>query len=117
MYIRVVQATVKPKRLAEFKHAVKTHDLPVVRSLPGFLDQIELYSKNAFLGITFWQTSQDAEHYAHDVFPRIAARSEPLVCDTAVRAVAYDVAYDTLHQVEEIRKLKPVTAGALAAAA
>src|SRR5512146_2998102 len=100
MYIRDVQATIKPKRLAEFKHAVQTHDPPMVRRLPGFLDQIELYSKDVFIGITFWQTAQDAEHYARNVFPRIAARSGPLVCDTMLRAIAYDVAYDTMHQAE-----------------
>lgn len=115
MYVRVVQASVKPKRLLEFKHAVKNHDRPAIERLPGFVDEVELYSKNHFLSITFWETEATAEHYARTVFPRMAARSEPLVHDTTLRALPYEAAYDTTH--EAAKETEAVIARTLAAAA
>ena len=38
----------------------------------------------------------------------MAARSEPLVCDTTLRALPYEAAYDTMH--EAAKKAKTATA-------
>jgi heme-degrading monooxygenase HmoA len=94
MYIRIVQATIKPKRVLEFKDAVANHDLPIVRGQPGFLDHIAMYADNQFISMTFWETEEDAERFTSEVFPRIAARSGPLVLKP-LRAEAYKAEHDT----------------------
>jgi len=96
MYTRVIQATIRPKRVAEFKDAVTDHDLPIIRGQPGFVDDVETYAGNQFISLTFWETEKDAERFTRDVFPRIAARSGPLVV-SPLEAKAYKVEQDTVH--------------------
>jgi len=96
MYTRVIQATIRPKRVAEFKDTVTDHDLPIIRSQPGFVDDVETYAGNQFISLTFWETEEDAERFTRDVFPRIAARSGPLVV-SPLEAKAYKVEQDTVH--------------------
>ncbi len=119
MYARLVQATIKPKRLAEFKDAVTSHDLPAIRSLPGFVDDIEMYLENKFVSITFWQTEKDAEQYTCELFPQIAARSAPLVSDTGLRAQVYKIERDTIHEakIEAVKKMESTAVRAFAAVA
>jgi hypothetical protein len=96
MYTRVIQAAIRPKRVAEFKGAVTDHDLPIIRSQHGFVDDVEMYAGNQFISLTFWETEEDAERFTRDVFPRIAARSSPLVV-SPLEARAYKLEEDTVH--------------------
>ena len=120
MYTRVVQATIKPKRVLEFKDAVANHDLPIIRSQPGFVDNIEMYANNQFISLTFWKTEEDAERFASEAFPRIAARDWPLVLKP-LRAEAYTVEYDTIHGLRwgtvEVMEKRPARKFATPAAA
>ncbi len=61
MYTRVAQATIKPKRLAQFKDGITNYALPAIRTQPGLMDVLEMYSGNNFLCVTFWQSEKDAE--------------------------------------------------------
>jgi len=118
MYPRLVQATIQPKRLAEFKNAVTNHDLPVIRTQPGFVGDLVMYSGNSFLSITFWRTEEDAERYTQEVFPRLAARSGPLASNI-LRAESYRLDNHTILEVKsgEVKKVESVPVRQLAAAA
>jgi heme-degrading monooxygenase HmoA len=119
MYPRVVQATIQPKRLAEFKNAVSNHDLPVIRTQPGFVGDLVMYSGNSFLSITFWQTEEAADRYTQEVFPRLAARSGPLASNI-LRAESYRLDNHTILEMrsgEVKKKVESVPVRQLAAAA
>lgn len=120
MYARVIQATISPKRVAEFKGAVTDHNLPIIRSQPGFVDDVEMYAGNQFISLTFWETEEDAERFTREVLPPIATRSGPLVV-TPLEARAYELEQDTVHSsrsetVETIEQT-PILKFAVAAAA
>jgi heme-degrading monooxygenase HmoA len=120
MYTRVIQATIRPKRIAEFKGAVTDHDLPIIRSQPGFVDDVEMYAGDQFISLTFWETEEDAERFTRDVFPRIAARSGPLVV-SPLKAKAYKLEHDTVHTLRsetvETKAKGPILKFAVEAAA
>jgi hypothetical protein len=120
MYSRVVQATIRPKRIKEFRYAMNEHDLPIIRSQDGFAGDYVMYSGNKFFAITFWRTEKAAEHYATEIFPRLLARFEPLVLDI-VRSETFRVeSYAEMAAAEawlHVMKAAPVRRLAGAAAA
>ncbi|MFB3915312.1 MAG: hypothetical protein ACE14M_01175 [Terriglobales bacterium] len=117
MFTQVLQATVKRNRILEFKHGITQHALPAIRTQPGFVDAVELYSSNKFMCITFWRTQQDTDRFVHQLLPRILARTEPLLADLA-RCEVFKIASDTIHQAQELGERKvEVAARPIAAAA
>jgi len=108
MHTRVVQATIKSKRIAEFKNAVTNHDLPAIRTQPGFLGDLVMYSGASFIAITFWQSEQDAELYSQELFPRLAARSAPLV-DNILRVENYRLVSRAVFEMESVAASKVET--------
>lgn len=103
MFTQVLQATVKPKRLAEFRHGVAHHAMPAIRRQPGFVDALTLFSANNFLCVTFWRSQHDSERFTAGVLPRILARTEPLLVGLA-RTEIFKVTSDTIHEREETER-------------
>jgi len=101
MYTRVVQATIKPDQIEQFKDAITHQALPAIHSQPGFVDAVEMYSGDKFVCVTFWRTQEDAERYTRDMFPRIAEMAGPLLNGTP-QAETYEVENDTIHKLGRV---------------
>jgi heme-degrading monooxygenase HmoA len=74
MFTRVVEITTKAGKLHEVANTINEKILPILRQQPGFLDETVLTSdmeSNRVLGISFWETKEDAERYSREQYPRI----------------------------------------------
>jgi hypothetical protein len=81
MISRIVSCTVKPERISEFRHALKTEVLPNLTREPGFVDLIESFDTltGEFVCTTLWNTRHDVENYDRGLFQDIAQRLVPMV--------------------------------------
>lgn len=80
MYTLVIDATFKSGRKAEFLDYWKKEILPTQKEQYGFIDEILLFADkdpNQGLGLSFWESKEDAQEYYRKVFPRIAAATTP----------------------------------------
>jgi len=71
MFTRVVEVTSKTGKVRDLTRAVNEKVLPILKSQPGFLDEIILVSDedpNRLLGISFWKTKEHAENYHREQF-------------------------------------------------
>jgi quinol monooxygenase YgiN len=102
MYARVVEVTIKPQHRENLLNLVRSELQPTLLRQPGFVDMVGLISEsdpNKALGITFWQSKEQAERFMTSpafldwqqrVRPHYAA--EP-------KGVTYSVDQSTFHKI------------------
>jgi quinol monooxygenase YgiN len=96
MYTLVIEASFKPDKKPEFLDYWKNQILPAEKQQNGFVDELLLFANDnplQGLGLSFWESRQQAEEYYRNVFPGLAAAVEPL-CEKqpAVRQYHVEVA-------------------------
>ena len=88
MFTRVVELTSKSGKSKELANTINEKAIPILQKQRGFQDEIVLVSDtepNRVLGISFWNTREDAEQYHREQFPTIQdsvrhlLESEPVV--------------------------------------
>jgi heme-degrading monooxygenase HmoA len=87
MFARVVAARSKPGKSEELAKIIHGKILQILEDEPGFVDEIVLLSNtepDQILALSFWETQQDAERYAHEQYPRINRLISHLVEDAHV---------------------------------
>jgi heme-degrading monooxygenase HmoA len=74
MFTRVVELTTKLGKSKELANTINEKVVPILKNQRGFVDEIVLVSNTEperVLGISFWNTKQDAELYHREQFPKI----------------------------------------------
>ena len=88
MFTRVVELTSKSGKSKELANTINEKAVPILRKQRGFQDEIVLVSDidpDRVVGISFWDSREDAERYNREQFPTIQdsvrhlLESEPVV--------------------------------------
>lgn len=74
MISRIVDCSIHPEKLNEFRHALNDTFVPQIRSQPGFIDIIESLdpSTGHFVCNTFWNSADDVKRYDEGYFQEVA---------------------------------------------
>ena len=101
MYTRVVELTTKPGKARELCTTVDEKVLPILQKQAGFVDEAVLASdtdSNRVLGISFWNSKDDAERYHREQYPKINEMLAHLL-DTDPVIRTFEVHSSTTHKV------------------
>ena len=101
MYTRVVELTSKPGKSKELANTINEKVLPILKKQHGFIDEAVFVSEtkaDQVLGLSFWNTKEDAELYRQEHFPKIHESLKHLLNDEpTVRT--FEVHTSTLHRI------------------
>jgi len=101
MYTRVVELTTKPGKARELCTTVDEKVLPILKKQAGFVDEAVLASdtdSNRVLGISFWNSKDDAERYHREQYPKVSEiLSHLLDAEPVIRT--FEVHTSTTHRV------------------
>jgi len=81
MFSRVIQCTINPAKMEDFRTALNKQFLPRIQSQPGFIENIESLDPTSgqFCCVTLWKTAADVENYDKGLFQEVAAKLGPLM--------------------------------------
>ena len=81
MFSRIINCTINPSKVSEFKTALNDQFLPRIQSLPGFVENVESLdpSTGQFCCVTLWNTRRDVENYDDGLFREVADKLGPLM--------------------------------------
>jgi len=81
MYSRIVNCTIDPAKVGEFKAALNNEFLPRIQAQPGFIDNIESLdpATGQFSCMTLWESAADVENYDKGLFQEVAAKLGPVM--------------------------------------
>jgi len=74
MFTRVVELKSKSGKSKELTNTLNENVVPILKKQHGFVDEIALVSEtepDRVLGISFWDSREDAELYRREQFPKI----------------------------------------------
>jgi heme-degrading monooxygenase HmoA len=101
MYTRVVEITSKSGKARELCNTIDDKVLPILKKQAGFVDETVLVSdtdSNQVLGLSFWNSKEDAERYHQEQYPKIQEMLKHLIeTEPAIRT--FDVQTSTTHQI------------------
>jgi len=101
MYTRVVEITSKPGRARELCNIIEDKVVPILRKQTGFVDETVLVSDaepNRVLGLSFWNSKEDAEHYHQEQYPQVHETLKHLL-ETEPVIRTFDVQASTTHRI------------------
>ncbi len=101
MFTRVVEFTAKRGQAREVASALNDKVMPILRSQSGFVDAIVLTSTTQperLLGLSFWNTREDAERYNREQYPKVNEILRPML-DTAPTVQTFNVDISTTHKI------------------
>ncbi len=80
MFSRIVNCTINPAKVKEFRTALNNKFLPRIQAQPGFIDNIESLDPTTgqFNCVTLWKTETDVKNYDKGLFQEVAASLVPL---------------------------------------
>jgi heme-degrading monooxygenase HmoA len=81
MYSRIVNCTIDPAKVSEFKSALNNEFLPRIQAQPGFIDNIESLdpATGQFCCMTLWNSAADVENYDKGLFREVAKNLQPVM--------------------------------------
>ncbi len=74
MFARVIEIKTKPGKAPELCHSIHDSILELLKSQPGFVDEIVLISEteeDKVLAVSFWKSRDEEERYAHEHYKRV----------------------------------------------
>ena len=101
MFTRVVEITSKSGKAKELSNTINEKVLPILKKQTGFVDEAVLVSDTEptrILGLSFWNSKEDAERYHREQYPKINEMLSHLL-DTAPVIRTFDVHTSTTHRV------------------
>jgi quinol monooxygenase YgiN len=101
MFTRVVEITAKSGKAHELANTIQEKVLPILKKQAGFLDETVLTSDtepNRFIGLSFWNTKEEAERYHREQYPKINEMLSPLL-ETAPVIRTFNVHTSTPHKI------------------
>ena len=98
MFARLVTMKLKANSAEEFSRLIDNEILPLLRKQNGFRDEITFISRGRALGISLWDTQEDAVAYKGTGYPEVLkALSKVLKGRPTVET--FEVANSTLHKL------------------
>ena len=82
MFTRIVELTTKPGKSRELSETVNDKVLSILKKQKGFVDEMVFVSDkedNRVLGLSFWNTKEDAEQYHRAEYPKVQEMLRPLL--------------------------------------
>src|SRR5260370_23509778 len=82
MFTRVVELTSKSGKAKELSKTITEKVLPILKKQTGFVDETVLVSdteSTRVLGLSFWNSKEDAERYHREQYPKIQEMLKPLI--------------------------------------
>ena len=82
MYARMIQLTAKSGQGKDLTKMMKERTLPILRQQAGFVDALALNSDtepNQFVGITIWNSKEDADKYLSGQARQVLESIKPLL--------------------------------------
>ena len=101
MYTRVVEITSKSGKARELCSTIEDNVLPILKKQRGFVDETVLVSDaepNRILGLSFWDSKEDAERYHREQYPQVHETMKHLLENEPVIRT-FDVESSTTHRV------------------
>jgi heme-degrading monooxygenase HmoA len=102
MFTRIVTMTCKPGQVKQACKHLNDNVLPILKKQKGFLDEIVLVSTtdpNQVLGMSFWNSREDAEAWHREQFPRVRQQIMQDVLASEPVLQTYDVDISTAHRI------------------
>ena len=82
MFTRVVELTTKLGKNKQLSETINDKVLPILKKQKGFVDETVLVSDkddNRVLGLSFWNSKEDAEQYHREQYPNVRETLEHLL--------------------------------------
>jgi heme-degrading monooxygenase HmoA len=101
MFTRVVELTSKSGKANELANTINEKAVPILKKQRGFVDETVLVSDmepTRVLGLSFWNSKEDAERYHREQYPQIHETVKHLLeTDPVIRT--FDVQSSTTHRI------------------
>lgn len=81
-YSRNVQFDIKPGKSQEFTTTMEKEILPLMKKQAGFRGELALVNDNHAVGISVWDSRQDAETYRTNTYPQVLETLKPVIVGT-----------------------------------
>ena len=101
MFTRIVEITTKAGQSQQLSDTINDKVLSMLKKQKGFVDEIVLVSDredNRVVGISFWNTREDAEQYHRTDYPNVQETLRPLL-DAEPVTRTFDVHSSTTHKI------------------
>ena len=101
MYTRVVEITSKSGKARELCTTIEEKVVPILKKQTGFVDETVLVSDaeaNRIVGISLWNSKEDAERYHREQYPQIHETLKHLL-ETEPVIRTFEVQSSTTHQI------------------
>jgi heme-degrading monooxygenase HmoA len=105
MFVRIVELNAKTGKGKELARAIGDQVLALLKNQPGFVDEVVLISPDnpdRGVGISFWQSREDAEKYNREAFPKITEMMRP-VLEGAPLVRNFEVTTSTAHNIVGVK--------------
>jgi len=101
MFTRIVELTTKPGKNEQLSATINDKVLPILKRQKGFVDEMVFVSDkedNRVLGLSFWNTREDAEQYHRTEYPKVQEAIRPLLdAEPVIRT--FEVHTSTTHKI------------------
>ena len=100
MYTRHVTMKLKANSALEFARIIENEILPLLRKQQGFRDEITFVApeRSEGVGISFWETKENAEAYNRTGYPEIL-KTLAQVVEGAPKVETFELSSSTLHKL------------------
>ena len=100
MYVRQVTAHFKPSKFDMLNQRLEEEIIPLLKRQSGSRDELSIFDKDKDEAITmsFWDTKQDADTYARDLYPSVHKKMEETLEDTP-QIRSFEVANSTWYDI------------------
>jgi heme-degrading monooxygenase HmoA len=101
MFTRVVELISKSGKAKELSNTINEKVVPILKKQSGFVDETVLVSdteSTRILGLSFWNSKEDAERYHREQFPKIQEMLKPML-ETEPVVRTFDVHTSTTHRI------------------
>ncbi len=101
MFTRVVELTSKSGKAKELSNTINEKVVPILKKQQGFVDETVLVSdteSTRVLGLSFWNSKEDAERYHRAQYPQIHEMLKHLL-ETEPVIRTFDVHTSTTHKI------------------
>jgi heme-degrading monooxygenase HmoA len=81
MFSRIINCTIDPAKVNDFKKALNEQLLPRIQSQAGFMENIESLDSTTgqFCCLTVWKTQSDLNNFDKGLFQEVASKMTPLM--------------------------------------
>jgi heme-degrading monooxygenase HmoA len=101
MFTRVVELTTKSGKSKELANIINEKVVPILKKQRGFVDETVLVSDTELtriLGLSFWNTREDAERYHREQYPNVLETVRRLL-ETEPLIRTFEVHTSTTHRI------------------